>query len=196
MKGQGTAVDAGSAGEFSVSADGVEVEHAAQTGRVMPGQGCAIETAGEFGNQTAQVTPQVAKGRVSRPRPARTGAAQRPPTSRSAVTNGSRMLVGVNGSSALARRYRDLVEGLTAELGEDLGQAELLMVRNAASLQLHVEDLSAQLARGDAVDPEAFTRAANAATRAISALRKRRPAKRPRGSSLGEYLQQRRGEGA
>lgn len=105
------------------------------------------------------------------------------------------MLVGVNGGGAWARRYRDLVEGLAAELGEDLGQAEQLMVRNAASLQLHVEDLTAQLARGEAVDPEAFTRAANAASRAITALRRRKPAPKPR-TQLADYLRQRQGGGS
>lgn len=96
------------------------------------------------------------------------------PFQRSAVTNGTRMLVGINGRSALARRYRDLVEALAAEIGADLGEAELLQVRNAASLQLHAEELTARLVRGEPVDPEAITRATNGATRALAGLRRRK----------------------
>lgn len=109
-------------------------------------------------------------------------AASRASAQRSAVTNGSRILVGVNGCSALARRYRDLVEALTVEAGHDLGEAERLQVRNAASLQLHSEELTAKLVRGEAVDPEAITRAANGATRALTALRRRH---KPKGKAPG-----------
>lgn len=142
--------------------------------------------------KSVQVTRQVTVSPKSPPPARRSATAARPPTSRSAVTNGSRMLVGVNGGSALARRYRDLVEGLTAEVGADLGEADRLTIRNAASLQLHVEDLTSRMARGEAVDAEAFTRAANAASRAIAALRKRKPARRAR-PALADYLHQKRG---
>lgn len=104
-----------------------------------------------------------------------------PPTQRSAVTNGTRILEGVDGSTALARRYRDLVAILSGELGENLSEAERLQVRNAATLQMHAEELTAALVRGEPVDPEAITRAANGATRALAALRRRqsrKPAKR------------------
>ena len=113
--------------------------------------------------------------------------ASRAPANRSAVSNGSRILTGVNGCSALARRYRDLVEALTDEIPGDLGEAERLHVRNAASLQLHAEELTARLVRGEVVDPEAITRATNGATRALTALRKRaRPT--PRATDVRAYL--------
>jgi hypothetical protein len=72
----------------------------------------------------------------------------------------------------LARRYRDLVAGITADLGSDASEALLLQVRNAASLQLHAEELTARTVRGERVDPEAITRANGAASRALSAIRK------------------------
>lgn len=114
--------------------------------------------------------------------------ASRAPTQRSAVTNGSRILVGVDGCSALARRYRDLVEGLVAELGGDLGEAERLQVRNAATLQMHAEELTARLVRGEPVDAEAITRATNGATRALAALRRLRPPKRSKGRTIHDVL--------
>ncbi len=113
---------------------------------------------------------------------------------RSRITNGSAVLLGVNGCSAKARRYRDLVEMLTAEIGETLTEAERLVVRNAATLQMHAEELTASLVRGEAVDAEAITRAANGATRALAALRRRKPAK-GRPASVADYLSQRRSHG-
>lgn len=104
------------------------------------------------------------------------------------------MLSGVDGNSAQARRYRDLVEGLTAEIGEDLGEMAGLQVRNAAALQLHVEDLTARLARGEVIGSDDLTRAANAASRAISGLRRRKAERKPASPSVAEYLASKRGE--
>lgn len=115
-------------------------------------------------------------------------AALPPSPQRSAVTNGSRMLVGVDGCSAKARRYRDLVEMLTDEMGAGLTEGERLQIRNAATLQMHAEELTAALVRGEAVDPEAITRAANGATRALAALKRQRPPTRTTGPTPAEYL--------
>ena len=122
----------------------------------------------------------------------------RPARVRSAVSNGTRLLAGVDGNSPQVRRYRDLIEALTADLGEPDSEAVRLQVRNAAALQLHVEDLTARLARGEAVDPEAFTRATNAAQRALTALR-RRKADKPRATptpTLDAYRARRAGTAA
>jgi hypothetical protein len=107
------------------------------------------------------------------------------PSQRSRVTNGSGLLPGIDGRSALARRYRDLVAGITADLGNDASEALLLQVRNAASLQLHAEELTARTVRGERVDPEAITRANGAASRALSAIRKSIAPKSRRTRSTG-----------
>lgn len=104
----------------------------------------------------------------------RSALALAPSPQRSAVTNGSRMLAGVDGTSALARRYRDLVAMLGAEFGGVSSEVELLLVRNAATLQLHAEELTASMVRGEVVDAEAITRAANGATRALAQLKGRK----------------------
>ncbi len=114
---------------------------------------------------------------------------------RSRITNRSSLLAGVDGRSALARRYRDLVAAFTAEMGGPLGEAEVLQVRAAASMMLHVEELTARIIRGERVDSEEMTRAGNGATRALAALRRRKPAK-PRSASVADYLSQRKGHGA
>lgn len=123
----------------------------------------------------------------------RSGNADRQPAQRSAVSNGSQMLPGVKGTSAKARRYRDLVETLTDDLGGDLSEAERLVVRNAATLQLHAEELTAAMVRGETVDPEAITRAANGATRALTTLRKSRAQKTSSPRSVASYLRQKQG---
>lgn len=107
------------------------------------------------------------------------------PSTRSRITNGSAMLPGVDGRSRTARRFRDLVEGLEADQPAAMTEALRLQVRAAASMQVHVEDLTARMARGEHVSAEEMTRAANGAIRALAALRPRAPAGRRRGSSSG-----------
>jgi len=109
--------------------------------------------------------------------------AGRAPCNRSRVANGSAVLTGVDARSTWARRYRDLIEGLTADLGEPLTEAERQQVRTAASLQLHVEQLTAAMVNGQAVDTDAITRAGNGATRALGALHSRRSARKPKSSA-------------
>lgn len=107
----------------------------------------------------------------------RTATARRSITNRSAVSNGTGTLPGVDGRSPGARRFHDIVADLTAEIGGALSAVESLMVRNAATLQIAAEDLAAAQARGEPVDPDALARAANGAVRALAALRRLRPAK-------------------
>jgi hypothetical protein len=99
--------------------------------------------------------------------------ARRKPGARSRVTNGKQVVAGVDGRSLTARRYRDLVAELCAELGGELGQAELLQIRTVASLVLHGELLTAAMINGDAVNSEELTRVANGAARLLAALRRR-----------------------
>jgi hypothetical protein len=95
----------------------------------------------------------------------------RKPSYRSAVTNGSEILPGVDGRLTWARRLRDIVKGLLSDLGPDLSEADRLQVNNAASLQVHAERLMAMICNGQDVDPGEITRASNSANRALSAVR-------------------------
>ena len=109
------------------------------------------------------------------------------PCQRSRVANRPATLPGLDGRSAEARRFREMVTALTDQLGGALGEAETLQVRAAASLQLHAEDLSARSLRGEAIDSEQLTRAANGAIRAMAALKGRkgsRPAPPPSPADL------------
>jgi hypothetical protein len=114
--------------------------------------------------------------------------APRPAATRSKVANGSALIAGIDGRSAGARRLRDVIGDLTADLGGDLGEAERLQVRTVAGLIVHAERLMADMLNGKPVDSEALTRASNSAARLLTALRAKRT---PRGSampSLAVYL--------
>lgn len=130
---------------------------------------------------------------ASTQRPRRDRTAPRPPALRSRVTNGRAILVGVNPQSAGGRRYADLVDEISDEMGGDLTEVERLQARTAAALVFHVEDLTARLVRGEAIDDETMTRSANSALRALEKVRgKGRPASGATKPSVDDYLAARR----
>jgi hypothetical protein len=93
-------------------------------------------------------------------------------TNRSKVTNGTRLLIGVDGRSEQGRRYRDLIESFAADLGGfgKLSEAEKGLVRQCAALTAQSERMQAAIVRGDPVDDEQVTRCLNSQTRALRAL--------------------------
>lgn len=101
--------------------------------------------------------------------------ASRPPTARSAVSNGSRLLDGVDGRGAVARRFRDLIADLVREeFGgcEKLSIGELGLLRQAAALILQAEQLQAALVRGEAVDGDELVRVSSESRRVLAAIRR------------------------
>jgi hypothetical protein len=119
----------------------------------------------------------------------RTAAAERSPTLRSRVTNGSQLLANVDGRTADARRYRDLCMSLADDLGgaPSLTEAQRALVRQAAAMIVQSERMQSDVLRGEIVDCEQLTRLANAATRILSRLGLRRTAVEPT-SRLDEML--------
>jgi hypothetical protein len=67
---------------------------------------------------------------------------------RSAVTNGSAVLDGVDHRSAWMRRFRDLIAQHVADMGGDdaISQSELVLIRRAAMLTLQLEMIEARWA--------------------------------------------------
>jgi hypothetical protein len=55
----------------------------------------------------------------------RSGVVDIPSKHRSRVSNGTKMLVGVDGRRSSARRFRDLIDTFSAELGDDLSRGQL-----------------------------------------------------------------------
>lgn len=98
----------------------------------------------------------------------RTASANTKLTHRSAVANGTRMFVeGLDGRSALARRYRDLIATFTTDMGGDPSEAEKQLIRRAASLSVWCEAVEVRLANGEEVDIGTLTTAANSLRRIL-----------------------------
>ncbi len=119
------------------------------------------------------------------------------PTNRSAVSNGTKLLDGIDGRSPTARRFRDLVQAFQAEFGGALSEADKLLVRQAAALTIRAEQLQADLVNGLPVDADALIRLTGTANRILGSInaksRKRKPAG---GDALRTYLAERATEAA
>ena len=111
------------------------------------------------------------------------------PTNRSRVTNGKGLfLENVDGRSALARRYRDILGQLTSDLGSDPSEAQSLIARRAVTLAVWCEKAESELASGNELDIGQFTTAANAMRRLLSDLGLERKL-RDVTPSLSKYLE-------
>jgi hypothetical protein len=104
------------------------------------------------------------------PRPAesspavRDALAERPSRQRSRVTNGSKLIAGVDGRTAEARRFKDVAVSLADDLGgaAALTEAQRALVKQAASLVVQSESLQGAMLRGEAISDEQMTRVARA----------------------------------
>jgi hypothetical protein len=111
-----------------------------------------------------------------------TATAQRSAFVRSKVSNRSNLLAGIDGRSATARRFRDLIADLSREYcGEGaLSTAEFGLIRQAAAMTLQAELLQARIVRGEAVNADELIRLSSEARRIMTNLRKRtRPTRIP-----------------
>lgn len=105
--------------------------------------------------------------------------ARKPPTARSAVTNGRAVLPGIDGRSVVARRYRDLYEALCRDQGgEDrLSEVRLQLIRRFAAASVLAEQMEARVASGASVDISEYCQLASAATRLSNRIGIERKAK-------------------
>ncbi|MGO9701242.1 MAG: hypothetical protein ACLPX7_18480 [Xanthobacteraceae bacterium] len=115
------------------------------------------------------------------------------PRQRSQITNGSRLLDGVDGRRSSARRFRDLIADLARdEFGgsEGLSIAELGLLRQAAALTLQAEQLQAAVVRGETVNADELVRVSSESRRVLAAMRqsKRAVQRKPAVETLSEYL--------
>lgn len=113
-----------------------------------------------------------------------------PPTARSAVANGSRLFLdGVDGRSAEARRFRDVLGDLVQHLGgvEWASEPQKHLARRAAALVVSCERAEVALANGGAFDVAEYSTAANTLRRLLADLGLERKA-RDVTPSLDQYL--------
>jgi hypothetical protein len=110
---------------------------------------------------------------------------------RSAVSNGKQLhsnAVPVDGRSHHARRFRDLVDAYTTEIGGTLTESESGLVRQAAALALRCEQLQAAIVRGEAVDDDLLVRISGTARRLLSAISSKGADRKPGAPTLQDYL--------
>lgn len=107
---------------------------------------------------------------------------------RSRVTNGSVFDPSkVDGRSALARRYRDILSEMIRDLGGDPSAAQDAIARRAATLCVWCEQAEATMASGGEINISEFSTTANAMRRLLVDLGLERRA-RDVTPSLSNYL--------
>jgi hypothetical protein len=113
-------------------------------------------------------------------------------TSRSKVSNGTRLLQNVDGRSSSARRFRDLVRAYEAEVGGNLTEVERGLIRQAAALTFKAETLQSDLVNGNPVDGDQLIRLTGTARRILSAIGERASKRNALGDDdeLDRYLAQ------
>jgi hypothetical protein len=80
------------------------------------------------------------------------------------------VLDNVDGRSAVARRYRDVLNELISDLGGDPSGAQSAIARRAAALCVVCEQAEAEMVAGGVLDLAEFTTAANSLRRLLSDL--------------------------
>jgi hypothetical protein len=114
--------------------------------------------------------------------------ARRSVYAQSKVSNRRKLLLGIDGRSAVARRFRDIVVDLVHECGgeESLSTAELGLIRQAAAMTLQAEVLETRIVLGNPVSADELVRLSSEARRVINSLNKRKP--EPAAPDLKSYL--------
>jgi hypothetical protein len=101
--------------------------------------------------------------------------------------NGTRMLEGIDGRSAIARRLRDILRGLLVEF-EIETPADDILIRQAASLAVISEQLQARIVNGELPDVKTLTNLSGQLRRILADLRQRQSRNGPAPPSLHEHL--------
>jgi hypothetical protein len=88
----------------------------------------------------------------------RTPSGSRPPTARSAVTNGKRLHVVPPGDGKWARRFADVLGQIISDLGgaDNLSEGQRQLSRRCATLSISCERLEGQAASGLEIDLDLY----------------------------------------
>ena len=112
-----------------------------------------------------------------------------PSRTRSAVSNHQDLLPGLDGRSASARRFRDLVNAFVADMGglDHCSEIRLGLVRRLAATTVQAEMLEARMVNGDAIDIATLCTLASTTVRLSQRLGLERRARNVT-PSVGQYL--------
>jgi hypothetical protein len=100
----------------------------------------------------------------------------------------------VDGRTLAARRYRRLVAAYFRELGGELTEAERATVRQAAGLQLRVEQLQSAIVAGHDVSTDELVRLSSEHRRLLTGLRGKAEKARPDAPmAIDQYLRDKYG---
>jgi hypothetical protein len=105
-------------------------------------------------------------------------------TARSRVSNRSRILPGVDGRSATARRFRDICRSYELEAGDNVTEVERDPIRQAAGLVVRGEQMQAALIRGEPVNNDELVRISSTAKRLLETIRAKADKRKPSGPDL------------
>jgi hypothetical protein len=95
---------------------------------------------------------------------------------RSKISNGTRLLTDVDGRSAWARRYRDLIGAFQTDLGGEqvvLSEGQKALTRRTSTLCIELERMEVKFAHGGGAtiaELETFQRASNSLRRLLESL--------------------------
>jgi hypothetical protein len=105
-------------------------------------------------------------------------AAAAKPQGRSRTTNGAQLLDGIDGRSAIARCFRDILR----KNSKSATEAERVLVRQAATLAV------ARLVNGELIDADTISKLSGQLRRILADLRRKAQASAPDQPSIHEHL--------
>jgi hypothetical protein len=108
----------------------------------------------------------------------------------SKVTNGNRLLHGVDMRTETGRRFRDLIRCYADGLGH-LTEERMSLLRTAAGITVKLETMQSAIVNGEEIDVRLLVRLANSQARALRALgeaKAKAQSAEPGPSALQKYL--------
>jgi hypothetical protein len=109
-------------------------------------------------------------------------------TTRSRISNWSRMLPGVDGRSYTARRFRDISANYEAEFGGNISELERDLIREAAGLTPRAEQLQGAIVRGEPISNDELVRISSTAKRLLETIRGKAGQRKPARPTFSEYV--------
>ena len=107
-------------------------------------------------------------------------------TNRSRVSNETLLLEGIDGRSAPARRFRDLIRAYEEEF-DVASEADKTLIRSAEFLRLKLEAMQAAQVRGENVDSDEIVRMSGELCRVLGDLKRKAQAQAPTALSLHDH---------